>query len=697
MPPANCPSQNQSAGITQDCPKPDALQWARRFFPEGRLVDRTELNKLIAEAKKAASNELGVRDALQWAAGYVIPQRSIDSDVACLRAALLDFTAMVRRRLTNLAASRLNAQRVATLRVDNPERALLFDLVDGMRVFLPSEFIPNGKDIPSPLRESYLAVAPAVNRMLGDMIDTRLAFILPLALALQYVPRLHFCKAHWTPKKGKASGRPLGDLTYVDGTPLNTPETAKMATDYYGPINHPTIQDIACMVAQFVVLNQHQEPEVVLWKMDLKGAYTLLSYRPEDVGLFAMQLTNNLVYLQFVGIFGWAATPAAFQVVTRAIQFELVTALSGPSLMYVDDVIGVCLRSNLAADLATARNICTQLLGPQAVADDKTDSGRRLDVIGFTIDLDISRVLISRKNHLRALHGFLSVDLDGTLMLKDAQKYASWSSRYGMICRVMRPFCNALHRLGTGRKNPHARFSLTQEARVAIQCWQALLCLVPHDEVQFTRKLFSFIPHTATIVAEFDSSLSGVGVVWYKRPDGAEECVGVCAISVRELGFGEDSSFQNLAEFIGAIIAVIGFIRLGGRGNNLDLRGDSITALTWAVTERPRGHIVTNAAMVWTLLCIAAEVHIAEVDHIAGVDNKTCDQLSRRTLTSNTSIEQEATELGLGGARVLLSAEDPALMRLIKCCDPTRPLDTDAQFEAFWTETRTHVEDVLRQ
>jgi hypothetical protein len=35
-----------------------------------------------------------------------------------------------------------------------------------------------------------------------------------------------------------------------------------------------------------------------IWKMDLKGAYTLLSFRPEDVGLFAMLLTGDLVYIR---------------------------------------------------------------------------------------------------------------------------------------------------------------------------------------------------------------------------------------------------------------------------------------------------------------------------------------------------------------------------------------------------------------
>ena len=56
--------------------------------------------------------------------------------------------------------------------------------------------------------------------------------------------------------------------------------------------------------------------------MNLKGAFTLLS--PSDVGLFGMLLTNELLYLQLAGIFGWAGTPAAFQVVTRVILWDVI-------------------------------------------------------------------------------------------------------------------------------------------------------------------------------------------------------------------------------------------------------------------------------------------------------------------------------------------------------------------------------------
>ena len=663
-------------------------------------MDNESVQELIQEAQQSATNEMDASHALKWAAGYSFPLAMINSDYQCLRAAQLDFTTMVKRRLFQLSADRLNSARVAQLRSDNPVKHLMYDLAEGMRVFLPSNFVPNGLTDISPLRESYTKVAPAVNKMLGDLILKRQAFILSYDIAKLYVPKLHLCKAHWTPKKGKESGRPLGDLTYVDGTPLNTEETAVAAAEHYGAISHPLIDDIAAMIMRYFRSQQAEDSttdwaDFVLWKMDLRGAYTLISFRPEDVGLFAMRLTGDLVYLQLVGIFGWTGTPAAFHVVTRAILHELSYALQGPTLMYVDDVLGFCRVSHLEAELAAARSVCTRLLGPDSVADDKTESGRKLDILGYTIDLDTLRVSIARKNFLKAFHGFMSVDLEGRMTLRNAQRLASWSSRYSRICRVMRPFSNFLHRITAGRTSPHATFSLTVEARTAIQCWRSVLCLAHYDVLRFTRTLESYALQPATILAEFDASLEGIGIIWYEISSGTEVAIGVCSMSITELGFQSDSSFQNLSEFLGALVAVIGFKHLPVRGSTLALRGDSITALTWAVTELPRGVIVSNAAMVWTALCIAADVNVSDVTHIAGENNNRCDWLSRRPGSAGRLSDEEVSDIGIGGTTILNLGEDPGVQQILRCCSPSLYGRTDQGFVNFWNDVQQAVNAVL--
>ena len=97
------------------------------------------------------------------------------------------------------------------------------------------------------------------------------------------------------------------------------------------------------------------------------------------------------------------------------------------------------------------------------------------------------------------------------------------------------------------------------------------------------------------------------------------------------------------------------------QGHALKLRGDSITALTWAITERPRGELVTKAAMAWTLVSIASGVHIADVEHIPGVQNDKCDCLSRRSQGTELSVKDELVHMGLAEVDVLHLENDTAV------------------------------------
>ena len=52
--------------------------------------------------------------------------------------------------------------------------------------------------------------------------------------------------------------------------------------------------------------------------------------------------------------------------------------------------------------------------------------------------------------------------------------------------------------------------------------------------------------------------MSGAGLIWAVRTDGTEVVRGVSAVDLSFLGFGVDSSYQNLSEYIGAILAEVG-------------------------------------------------------------------------------------------------------------------------------------------
>ena len=56
----------------------------------------------------------------------------------------------------------------------------------------------------------------------------------------------------------------------------------------------------------------------------------------------AAEMDEDRIIFFLCGVFGWTGMPAAFQVVTRAIQYELDKKLKGLLCMYVvDDVAGV--------------------------------------------------------------------------------------------------------------------------------------------------------------------------------------------------------------------------------------------------------------------------------------------------------------------------------------------------------------------
>jgi hypothetical protein len=89
-------------------------------------------------------------------------------------------------------------------------------------------------------------------------------------------------------------------------------------------------------------------------------------------------MTDDNVIILICGIFGWTGTPAAFQVITRALEYELKVALRGDVTMYADDMLIVTLKKHPAHDMKVTDTTCNNLMGPNSVETTKTESGRKL-------------------------------------------------------------------------------------------------------------------------------------------------------------------------------------------------------------------------------------------------------------------------------------------------------------------------------
>ena len=150
----------------------------------------------------------------------------------------------------------------------------------------------------------YDRVASAVDRMLyEDFVDNGLAVILRKQLVLGTGVPIHVSRLSWTAKVGKAKGRPITDCS-AGVLPLNSDFTKFESDALWGPIQHPTVSDLANMVLQFQCLHGIDWSELVLWKVDLRGAYTLLSFKPEEIPFLGAEIRGDLLIFFLCGIFG---------------------------------------------------------------------------------------------------------------------------------------------------------------------------------------------------------------------------------------------------------------------------------------------------------------------------------------------------------------------------------------------------------
>ena len=608
---------------------------------------------------------------------------------------------LVRRRLAELANNRLSLDSIAqVISLDNPERLRLERLATiGITVHTAPDFVcntsPHAPGVIPPLRHTFEQAASAVERLeMALFHESGLAIVVSKATAL-LIEGVHLSPYSWTGKSGTESGRPISDAS--DGgrgnTPLNSSEAKAAADEEWSQIRHKTLKDFVLRILEFGDLqrrtNHHFKWEdVVLWKMDLKGAYTLLSFNPEDVRIMANEMSDGLVMFHLCGQFGWTGTPAAFQVVTRALSFELNRSLRGLSHLYVDDIFGVCLKIDLDSDLATCKRICEGLLGVGAIAASKTTYGRRVTVIGYDLDLDTMVVAIAAKNVHRAGYGFLTTSLSKPCPVRHMMRLASWASRYAEICEEMKPFVRLLYSSYKGLALNTA-FPLTNRTRQAIRMFRVLLALTFIMEFDFSRSMVSFRPSRPVIIVEFDASLFGAGILWYElNDDDTESLVGGCAVDLSCLGFGEDSSYQNTAEFIALTLGIRGVCRLGMAPCAVHVRGDSTTALTWSEKGNVRSDLAANTATMFIIQNLRRGVRISGYNHLPKELNVAADTLSR-DLKAVPLLADLLSDNRFRNIREVSLAES----HFLALCNPATRVETDEDFSCFMERARVAIAD----
>jgi hypothetical protein len=331
---------------------------------------------------------------------------------------------------------------------------------------------------------------------------------------------------------GKEFGRVICDPSSHPDVELrlNGEETRLACVEKFGKLELPTLADIAVMIADAWETRKHDHRHLlVLWKMDLRGAFALLNIRPRDVLLNAYELLDednkSFIAIYLVGYFGWTGFPFAFGVVSRVLDFLVRRRIAGDLRVYVDDLFGISLAYELNADLAWVEKIIQTLLGPKAVAEDKCFAGRRLEILGWEFDLDSDLISLSARNLQKTFRYFGAAIAGEPISWKDSQKIAAYASRAVEILPMMKPFVKPLYALE--KRLEHARFISRPQSleMTAIRMWlialsamflgdPSLRCTI--SELANRKRGLEMnelraYDNLPTLILQVDGSLSGAG------------------------------------------------------------------------------------------------------------------------------------------------------------------------------------------
>ena len=687
-----------------------AQAYGRLASPSITLKQINIITSVVLEAFATTDMVYGAERAAEWAKGFSFPPEVYTRDLEELRALDFDLSALILQRQMELLPERLNHDRVNRWALEDPtdpDLERLRSLVDGIVVVTDPNYVPD--PIPPSIPSVHEIAASAVFKNWHALWEERIALLIPTreirSKADPKVPlegAISYTRWGWSPKFGKLEGRCTSNASYDNkrGGKLNTDYVREHVRLLYGDIVLPTIDEIMRLaILESIRLGGWEH--VVLWKMDLKGAFNLLFFRHDKAGLLCHEFSEGITLVNLVGNFGWTGLPFAFGVVTRTILRRLRRLLKGSITMFVDDLMGICGRSEVDECIRIAKEVVCSLLGPNAINHKKTIPGsRQLDFIGWLVDLDILRIGVARHNYLKALYGFLSVEEGTALTVKEVQSLASRASRYSLVCRYMLPFSHVLHTHSSGYRNDQVKIRVMGDLWSVIRLWRMYLVLMELNPIDYTRDIRSFAPVTPRVFVNMDASLKGFGILVWTLKEGESWPVGHegGALPAKHqlqavVGYttpyqlNGDSSFQNAMEFTCTVVSLALLVSLGYRDISILLQGDSKSALAWCLHRKFRVGNCQAAAVAFIQASMQCGIDIHDVAHLPGVLQKWSDPLSR-----GVNPRRVCMEAGFPLSVIRTVGNNPALNTLIHLMDPSELFDLGADLPSRWTA----IESLLR-
>jgi hypothetical protein len=584
--------------------------------------------------------------------GFIVPPAVVAADAADLER-VGSLSGLVAERQAKQSALRFNVERCSKLFEGDPEFDSLMDIAkNGAHVLVAADFVRSST--PQPFRTLYHQLPHTIQLHAFKLRDSHQALLLPASATANL--DLHYSPVHWTAKPGKPEGRFIADMSDDSGgSALNSPEAAALLTARYGALTLPTILDLVDQL--FAVADKcgglHN---VRIWKEDIVGAFNRFDFAAEDTSLLAFRVADAIDLVIFTGNFGgWTGSPAVFGVFSRALQRAIRAKISGSVDTYVDDFIGFAAAWLAHADQLFARSTITGTFGADAINTLKSVLPCSVaEAIGWILDL-LRGLIYPNEKGIKKLAGvFFAVDLAGRIPTKTFQIMASLASRYSLAIIGMRPFVQSFYAESASGK---PRF-MSAESKNNVLMWRAVSLVLLCDPRALAVPL-SFLRrgHQPTHVAMTDAGPSALGLL---IGDGSLAPIGYLTYTFPF--HAEDPKFQNIREFLGAVVAMVLLSSLARGPVHLAWYGDNMSSLAWVKKNLARSCAAHAAFVAFSWLQIRTRIMFVAPSHVPGASMGAIDDLSRyRPTNLDPSLDLQS--------RVNIGHLD----RLVGLCDPTRP------------------------
>ena len=613
---------------------------ARGLMPTDWVSDK-EISDILSLAYQSVDLEFGYDEANDWANGFAFPAGVFYEDTIKLAEFNWDLQKLAEWKNSKLIGDRFSEERLKLLwDVADPDYEHLLQLARGVPVWLDKDFVPT--TTAPPLSTAYRKVHSVINKLCFEQWESGQAIILPLDVLLDPKCAIHTRislsgKYGWVPKSGAREGRPTNDYSYDNKRLglINTKYVRESVKEFYGNIELAQLDQLMLMIINQLEIAGGKWEDIAIWKMDLKGAFALLNFKTDEIGLLTMNLTENLCFISLVGNFGLSQYPYIFGIISRVLCRAINKEITGAMLIFVDDFMGACLKSNLAFDMKTAQEVTERLLGSYAISTKKTKCDRVLDWIGWKVNLENQTVSIADHNLFKTLFGFFKLEKFQKITVREIQRLASWASRYSLICRYMKPFTQFLYQSIQGRTQLQSLVVLEGSLWLVIQLWQIFLVMSKLRPEKYAKSILSFkIPDRASLWLSYDASLEGVGFIIRKCDPllARNPYIGVVSAVSLDTPYklNGDSGYQNTMEFIAILMGMFQIKRLGYSYTAVQLIGDNTSSLHWCDHERFRGGKSNGSAIAYICQVMQCGNEVIGTDFLKGVKNIHCDKLSRK-------------------------------------------------------------------